>query len=496
MKIQKIEVCNFKGFRSDYLFDLNAACKNLLAYGENGSGKSSLYWALKLFLKSSIDADLNFSKTKNIFNPEDGEGYVKLSLDDGEEYIWSDTQNDALNKPEFIEAIKASGFIDYKSLLRTYFLPYVVGGTTTDMFPLLIELLSGVINNYTGNSFGEDWKRINNNIPRRNTEKQLKILQKLLENFNIGFSAKLTELLDLANKILNEFNYQIEIDQLFFSDIFYDKSAHSIDNQFVEMKIKFQSVEVLEHHAFLNEAKLSAIAISIYFASLLLTPETDLQILVLDDVLIGLDMSNRFPIIKMLNEHFGDFQIFLFTYDRAWFEIIQQCMPANNWKSIELYCDTTHGFEMPIFSENKQYLDKAKEYLTNGKIDYKASVVYVRSAFEHLLKKYCATQNIPVRYKVNQRKYLSNDFWSALTKINGLISEDLKMRVEVHRTHILNPLCHDDPILSVEAEIKNSIEIIEELETVLKQAELAKILAKTKKVFGGTEQLAEAIARG
>lgn len=70
MKIQKIEVCNFKGFRSDYLFDLNAACKNLLAYGENGSGKSSLYWALKLFLKSSIDADLNFSKTKNIFNPD------------------------------------------------------------------------------------------------------------------------------------------------------------------------------------------------------------------------------------------------------------------------------------------------------------------------------------------------------------------------------------------------------------------------------------------
>lgn len=496
MKIKKIEVCNFKGFRGEYIFDLNAGCKNLLAYGENGSGKSSLYWALKLFLQSSIDANLNFTQTKNIFKLKDGESYVKLSLENGKEFVWSETRKDALYQPEFIEALKASGFIDYKSLLRTYFLPYVVEGTTIDMFPLLNELLAGVINNYTGNSFGEDWKTINDNIPRRNTEHQLEILQKSLENYNIGFTEKLEELLSLANQILNEFEYQIKIEELFFSELFYERAAHSVNNQFVEMKVKFQSEQIVEHHSFLNEAKLSAIAISIYFASLLLTPQTDLRILVLDDVLIGLDMSNRFPIIKLLTKYFKDFQIFLFTYDRAWFDIIQRYMPAKNWKSFELYCDTSHGFEMPICVENKGYLDKAKEYLSYEKIDYKACVVYLRSAFEQILRKYCATNNIPVRYKLKQRKYSSNDFWSAVTKIDGLISEDLKLRVEVHRTHILNPLCHDDPILSVEAEIQNSIEIIEELEIVLKEADKAKIWTKAKIAFGGTEQLAEANAQG
>ena len=465
MKIQKIEISNFKGFRSNYGFDLNNSCKNLLIYGENGSGKSSLYWALKLCLEYSRDASLEFSKNKNFLNTDAREGFVKLHLDNEKEYIWSDTKNDALNAPEFIEAIKASGFIDYKSLLRTYFLPYIIGGKTTDMFPLLIELFSNVINDYTGNTFGDDWRIIKTNIPRRNTERQLTIIQGLIENFNVGFRAKLIELLKLANEILNDFEYQIEIDQLYFSELLYDKPTHLISNQFVEMKIKFQSSEVLEHHYFLNEAKLSAIAISIHFASLLLTPETDLRILVLDDVLIGLDMSNRFPVIKMLNERFGDYQIFLFTYDRAWFEIIQQYMSQSTWKSIELYCDTTHGFEMPVYVESKEYLEKAKEHLINK--DYKASVVYVRSAFEYILKKYCIKHMLPVKYKQKQRKYSCNDFWTAVINEGDLIPEELENNIKVHRTHILNPLCHDDPVLAVEVEIQRTIQIIEELQSVL-----------------------------
>ena len=49
MKITKIEIKNFRAFYGKYLIDLHKAGKNLLVYGENGSGKTSLYQALMFF---------------------------------------------------------------------------------------------------------------------------------------------------------------------------------------------------------------------------------------------------------------------------------------------------------------------------------------------------------------------------------------------------------------------------------------------------------------
>ena len=51
MKITKIDIKNFRVFRGTHQIDLGKIGKNLLLYGENGSGKSSLYLALKSFLE-------------------------------------------------------------------------------------------------------------------------------------------------------------------------------------------------------------------------------------------------------------------------------------------------------------------------------------------------------------------------------------------------------------------------------------------------------------
>lgn len=57
MKIQTIEITNYKAFLGTYT--INVGCKNLFVYGENGSGKSSLYYALKDFFQASMeDIDL------------------------------------------------------------------------------------------------------------------------------------------------------------------------------------------------------------------------------------------------------------------------------------------------------------------------------------------------------------------------------------------------------------------------------------------------------
>ena len=75
MKITKIELKNFKAFYGTYQIDLHKVGKNLIVYGENGSGKTSLYQALKRFLESS-EGGHQFKPRQNIFNSEDR--YIKF----------------------------------------------------------------------------------------------------------------------------------------------------------------------------------------------------------------------------------------------------------------------------------------------------------------------------------------------------------------------------------------------------------------------------------
>ena len=78
MRITEIEIKNFKAFYGTYRIDLRKSGKNLLIYGENGSGKSSLYFALKLFLESGEDPSHRFENDQNIFIEDPG--YIKLYL--------------------------------------------------------------------------------------------------------------------------------------------------------------------------------------------------------------------------------------------------------------------------------------------------------------------------------------------------------------------------------------------------------------------------------
>ena len=54
-RIDKLEIKNFNFF--DEAEALNFDGKNILLYGENGSGKSTIYWALYTLLQSSKKDD-------------------------------------------------------------------------------------------------------------------------------------------------------------------------------------------------------------------------------------------------------------------------------------------------------------------------------------------------------------------------------------------------------------------------------------------------------
>ncbi|MDE0043023.1 MAG: hypothetical protein OXT74_13370 [Candidatus Poribacteria bacterium] len=282
-----------------------------------------------------------------------------------------------------------------------------------------------------------------------------------------------------TSEILRKFGYNDDFLALNFDfrAVRYDQTKNTLDGNEIFLTVKFFDRNLPTHHRFLNEAKLSAIALAIYFAALRLQPDSDLKLLALDDVLIGLDMSNRLPVLDILEEHFSDYQIFLMTYDKAWYEIVKQWASANGqWKAVEFYFEQTDNFEVPVYAENKAYLEKAQEHLDAN--DYKACVIYLRSAFEAVIKRYCDKKQLSVRYCENPKRLRSDDLWLPIKteeKENGILLLDLTLvdKIERYLNILLNPLSHDTIVNTHRRELEDAIEAVDELQNKLRENSMA-----------------------
>lgn len=131
-KIDKIILENFKFFRGEEVLDFNS--KNILIYGENGSGKSSLYWGLYTFLQSSLKDDASIKKyfdkqhkerLINRFANDNDNSSLKLTLKNNENItstyeISFDSINTNKTDTEIRKANMASDFINYRLLSKLY----------------------------------------------------------------------------------------------------------------------------------------------------------------------------------------------------------------------------------------------------------------------------------------------------------------------------------------------------------------------------------------
>ena len=488
VKITKIEIKNFKAFRGPDVIDLGKKGQNLLLYGENGSGKTSLYEALKFFLESS-EGTHQFADHRNIFTDETDKGYIKLHFtpDSGlnkEIYEWSENiQNDTKVKP-IIDASKAKGFLDYRELLKTNYLHHEEN--SVNMFDLLINaLLKNVVNDQTFPtiSFSEQWTGISEVLsPDENTEQQIENPEEQEEQleqlriFNSGLDAKLVDLAAEASKILEKFRYNIDFNFVFHG-VRYNSQEKKLYNKDILLTVKFLDEDIPSHHRFLNEAKLSAIALSIFFAGFKLQPPSALKTLVIDDALIGLDISHRLPLLDILDERdFAKYQIILMTYDRTFYEMVKKRKSEDkNWKAAELYCGQVDGYDIPVYVEDKTYLERAREYLDAN--DYKACAVYVRTAYEATIKGYCEKNNIAVKYREDRNELDSNDFWTLIkdkkisdpksSRPKRLLKLALVKKVELARKFTLNPLSHANIVNIPKKELEDAIEAVEWLEDAL-----------------------------
>lgn len=478
MKITDIEIKNFRAFPQTYHVNLHNAGKNLLVYGENGSGKSSLYLALKYFLQSGVlegneeNKNRAFETHQNIFTEDPG--HIKLCFRSEPQrekdiYEWSRDVKETTD--ELIsETSAAKGFLDYKSLLETHYLHRE--NETVNLFDLLVKtLLANTINPITERTLAENWNVIQPPFPRRGAKHQIADMERQIVNFNGELTNRLAELSPKVSEILNKFGYKVALD-FGFQGVTYNQGEKTLDNREILLKVEFFDTDIPSHHRFLNEAKLSAIAIAIYLSSILYLPEPKegMKILALDDVLIGLDMSNRFPILDILEEYFADYQIFLMTHDKAWYEIIKQRTDEKDWKYTEFYFKATDEHEIPVCKEDAPYLEKAREYLNTN--DYKACAIYVRTAFEAAIKQYCEKRNLAVKYRENPKDLKSEDFWMPIkmeTNEAGLPFLDLRIVDAIERTRkfILNELSHDTFVNIYRKELEDAIEAVEQLKSAL-----------------------------
>ena len=148
--------------------------------------------------------------------------------------------------------------------------------------------------------------------------------------------------------------------------------------------------------SFLNEAQLTRIAIGIRIGALRTRPlrSARFKILVLDDMLISLDFSNRMDVVRIilntdndpnLENIFGEFQKIILTHDLGFYELIKRHTPPHEWEYLR-FRSSENINEAPNVTRDRDRLEKAQIFLLDG--EYDACGNELRKETEALLNKY------------------------------------------------------------------------------------------------------------
>lgn len=499
MKLKTIEINNYKAFYGAETFNVDG--KNLFIYGENGSGKSSFYYAMKDFFQSAKET-INFDDVENMFltTKQKGKAYIKVTFNPNKDgnnidqiHQLKKGSNNTYGDIQIRDAIYLKSFLTYKNLLGIHYLKH---HEEIDLFDLLVK---GVLKHFksvavTGSKeLGELWQDVEDACAKEiegrtyNRSQKERDVKAALGTFNSAF-VKLfrpddspEKIIKYAQPILDKFGHNIEID-LNYTQAVPNARLDGVERNHVRINVKYLGKLVPKPHIFLNEARLSAIAISIYLGMIKRHIQgIPCKILFLDDIFIGLDIGNRLPLMEILKSEFPAYQIFITTYDKPWYEFIKFYLDNDpKWKCFELYARRTRkGFEIPIIIENKSnsniqnMIDRADAYFNTG--DNKAAGVYLRSAFEFILKKTCKNRNIPVAFKLSISDLTTEDLWLSLKNYEAnLPAAKQKLTpgtissIEHYRKLVLNPLSHHDVNKhEITAEIQGAIATIKNLKSEL-----------------------------
>ena len=500
MLIKKIELKNFK-FHYNLDFKINK--QNCLIYGENGSGKSSIYWALYSLFKCYFrNSQFDFSKFQNKNNEENLS--VKILLDDitlaipHENYLLPNEINISNHKSiyfanqDLLNEITNEDNDFYNTILK-YLKKYF---TTLESFDKAYNLINETIDG--------------TNVHEKNDEKEL-----LDSQYKKYIEDDLTPLVnDVLLNNLKE-NYQINLE---FQSGILDTENLKFPTPKIILTIDNQS----NFKLYFNEAKLKLTSIAIFFSLIKLEKNktNTLKVLVLDDFLTSLDMANRHYIVEYVFSNFKDYQIILLTHNLQFYNLILDWLNTHKkeaeWDMKNIYVRGNEGEkESVIYNHNSNYIEEAKIKLNGNNDELQVCGNLIRKEFERIIhelekiyklgkkeetdtilslimndKPIYVNQNTlfkKISSDINHCKNMSNDMENNTERVKDkltTISEKLKENTSVSNQHLktilenlifyrkilLNKSSHDNPNAEVyRKEYKNSIVVIEELNKLLSE---------------------------
>lgn len=482
-RIVSIKIENFRAYYGSFAPIELKDGQNLLIYGENGSGKSSLFKGLGHYIARSLDNGVTF--IKNNYSPLDpgkitvgfaefdNTTFNKLPLPE-EEYAFTDIDATTNNNVSFIrQAALTKGFLDYTDLLKVY----LHEEPNPNLFELIVlSLLSNHIPISSGGTepLGTKWKQLQETLTvnsyNRNDNAHKRAIREL-PTYETQLRTTLNEVFAKLNSLLATYFSELGISldyslaPLRFN---YGPKWDWHTTAILRLLVSKDGVRINgDYNDVLNEARLSAIAVCLYLAGLLVNPVAiDLKILYLDDVFVGLDAGNRLPILEIIRNEFRGYQIFISTYDRHWFELAKRQFELHEngkWSSIEVYVgkETIGGgiVTKPIIVEGQTNYERAVKYLHNRtRPDFPAAANYFRKALEEDMSHY-----IPGYEKVDAEFAQIPDFQltSLLKRLKKFLKRTGNSHLNVDKIlgflHILlHPLSHHDitsPIYKTELEI-------------------------------------------
>lgn len=496
-RIQSLSIQNYRAFPGVGNPDIVLGGKNLLVYGENGSGKSSIFHALDDFFSvSAPNAHARRTLLEDETNLYSAEGPDETSVavrfvGAPAPIVW-DLASHPVDSPRSRRVIAGAyrkAMLDYRALLAVN---YRFIGKRINLFEAFVGVLLRdlpVPHRGSEMELSRIWKNILVEFDKYHFSRRRDDIDEMLTAINAAIDSVLPPLKDEANRLLTSLKWgDLVIEEFEFSHLSCNWSAKRPDRKIRGRKIAFtlkqRGEEIDNPHHLLNEARQSGLALALYLAGRCLasrTMQTDTpKLLVLDDVLIGLDQSNRLPMLDLLKAEFSDWQIVLLTHDRVWFEMARAHLLESEWSGLEMFegvdgDGNTHPVQRPLnnFNAVGGNIQTARDFLVAN--HEKAAAVHARMAFEQVLKKFCSRKGVPVPFKEDPRHQSTEHLLVGIKSWLGnppRAAEQTALQpaitnVEAARRVVLNAFSHSTPVTLARAEIEAAIDAVATLHTQL-----------------------------
>lgn len=518
-KIKSITLKNIKFFGEPQTIELGG--KHTLIYGENGSGKSSLYWALYRILASANKIEpweiekyfepVGEYSWLNVYEVAKGNSDAEISLLLDDNSTLKLTQNDfSINQnTDAQEANMASEFLSYKFL---YKLLDFTASEYIDLFGVFYQQLfpyirfqsvtywrenktTQVVEPFTASNALQIYNFVNNGpqkiYPNRQGELRFpsRTSQPFIDYKDIvdGFEASMHQTMSLINVagnpiLKNSLGNNITFEIKFVTVKPYQLSATNFEPPEYKIELIITDYEgmgtvIKKPHVFLNEAKLTAVGLAIRLAVLKQRLQTaKLKILVLDDLLISLDMSNREKVLELIfSQYLSNYQVFILTHDRVLFEFVRAFIKQKSnreaWTLLEMYegGDVSKMVKQPVIIDSKaNYFEKAESYFKAK--DYTACAFYLRKEIERLVKERL-TEDDTRTFQEDQKPHSLKHLWGRMCDryeaLNNPVSKEIKTKFESSMLLVMNAQAHDNLSLPVyRLEIEKALEVVKAIEAL------------------------------